>query len=65
VASPLSSVLTFGWRAMLKIKHVPEQLLDVTRFTPEYVRADVHRTCSAGAIAGSTPSTSTTPAGIR
>ncbi|MFD0691978.1 ABC transporter permease [Actinomadura fibrosa] len=22
--------MTFGWRAMLKIKHVPEQLLDVT-----------------------------------
>ena len=26
----LSACLTFGWRAMLKIKHVPEQLLDVT-----------------------------------
>ena len=24
--------LTFGWRAMLKIKHVPEQLFDVTAF---------------------------------
>ena len=22
--------LTFGWRGMLKVKHVPEQLLDVT-----------------------------------
>jgi ABC-2 type transport system permease protein len=29
-ASPLSSALTFGWRGMLKVKHVPEQLLDVT-----------------------------------
>jgi ABC-2 type transport system permease protein len=26
----LSTCLTFGWRGMLKIKHVPEQLLDVT-----------------------------------
>jgi ABC-2 type transport system permease protein len=29
---PLSASLTFGWRAMLKIKHVPEQLFDVTVF---------------------------------
>jgi ABC-2 type transport system permease protein len=27
---PLSTSLTFAWRAALKIKHVPEQLLDVT-----------------------------------
>jgi ABC-2 type transport system permease protein len=27
---PLSAAVTFGWRGMLKIKHVPEQLLDVT-----------------------------------
>jgi ABC-2 type transport system permease protein len=26
----VSACLTFGWRGMLKIKHVPEQLLDVT-----------------------------------
>jgi len=26
----LSAALTFGWRGMLKVKHVPEQLLDVT-----------------------------------
>jgi ABC-2 type transport system permease protein len=26
---PLSTAITFGWRGMLKIKHVPEQLLDV------------------------------------
>ncbi len=26
----LAACLTFGWRGMLKIKHVPEQLLDVT-----------------------------------
>jgi ABC-2 type transport system permease protein len=29
-ASALSSVATLGWRAMLKIKHVPFQLFDVT-----------------------------------
>ncbi|CAL9470207.1 Daunorubicin_doxorubicin resistance ABC transporter permease protein DrrB [Streptomyces sp. enrichment culture] len=28
----LSTSLTFGWRAVLKIKHVPEQLFDVTAF---------------------------------
>jgi len=28
--SALANALTFGWRGMLKIKHVPEQLLDVT-----------------------------------
>jgi ABC-2 type transport system permease protein len=31
-ASAVSSSLTFGWRALLKIKHVPEQLFDVTMF---------------------------------
>ena len=30
--SALSASITFGWRAMLKIKHVPEQLFDVTVF---------------------------------
>ena len=30
--SPLSASMTFGWRAMLRIKHVPEQLFDVTAF---------------------------------
>jgi ABC-2 type transport system permease protein len=29
-ASALSAALTFGWRGMLKVKHVPEQLVDVT-----------------------------------
>ncbi|HET6711195.1 ABC transporter permease [Amycolatopsis sp.] len=28
----LSTSVTFGWRAVLKIKHVPEQLFDVTAF---------------------------------
>lgn len=27
---PLSTSLTFAWRALLKIKHIPEQLFDVT-----------------------------------
>ena len=26
---PVLTSLTFGWRALLKIKHVPEQLVDV------------------------------------
>jgi ABC-2 type transport system permease protein len=30
--SAWSAAVTFGWRAMLKIKHVPEQLFDVTMF---------------------------------
>jgi ABC-2 type transport system permease protein len=29
-ASVVQSTLAFGWRGMLKVKHVPEQLLDVT-----------------------------------
>ena len=29
--SPLSASLSFAWRAMLKIKHVPMQLFDVVR----------------------------------
>ncbi|GIJ29745.1 transport permease protein [Micromonospora qiuiae] len=30
--SPLAASLAFSWRAVLKIKHVPEQLFDVTAF---------------------------------
>jgi ABC-2 type transport system permease protein len=30
--NPLAASLTFGWRALLKIKHVPFQLFDVTMF---------------------------------
>ena len=29
-AEPASAALTFGWRGMLKVEHVAEQLLDVT-----------------------------------
>ena len=28
-ASPFSNALAFGWRAILKFKHVPEQLFDL------------------------------------
>jgi ABC-2 type transport system permease protein len=31
-ASPWAAIITLGWRAMLKIKHVPFQLFDVTAF---------------------------------
>src|SRR5688500_13904247 len=31
-ATPWGATLTLGWRAMLKIKHVPFQLFDVTAF---------------------------------
>lgn len=31
-AGPASASITYGWRALLKIKHVPEQLFDVTMF---------------------------------
>src|SRR5688500_3831186 len=31
-ASALSASITLGWRALLKIKHVPFQLFDVTAF---------------------------------
>jgi ABC-2 type transport system permease protein len=33
----LAASLTFGWRAMLKIKHVPMQLFDVTAFPIMFV----------------------------
>jgi daunorubicin/doxorubicin transport system permease protein len=51
-ASPLSAVLTFGWRAMLKIKHVPEQLLDVTITPVMFVLMFTY--LFGGAVAGST-----------
>ncbi|GAB3062471.1 ABC transporter permease [Sediminivirga luteola] len=31
-SGPVSASLTYGWRALLKIKHIPEQLFDVTIF---------------------------------
>ncbi|UFQ16987.1 MULTISPECIES: ABC transporter permease [Streptomyces] len=49
--SALSASLTFGWRAMLKIKHVPEQLFDVTAFPIMMVL--MYTYLFGGALAGS------------
>ena len=51
-ASALSAALTFGWRGMLKIRHVPEQLLDVTITPVMFVLMFTY--LFGGAIAGST-----------
>jgi ABC-2 type transport system permease protein len=51
-ASAASAALTFGWRGMLKIKHVPEQLLDVTMTPVLFVLMFTY--LFGGAIAGST-----------
>lgn len=50
--SPLSAALTFGWRGMLKIKHVPEQLIDVTLTPVLFVLMFTYM--FGGAISGST-----------
>jgi ABC-2 type transport system permease protein len=47
-----TSALTFGWRGMLKIKHVPEQLIDVT-ITPVLFTL-LFTYMYGGAISGST-----------
>ncbi|MFG2429990.1 ABC transporter permease [Streptomyces sp. NPDC048590] len=52
--SALSASFTFGWRAMLKIKHVPEQLFDVTVFPIMMVLMFTY--LFGGALAGSTES---------
>ena len=51
-ASPVSAALTFGWRGMLKVKHVPEQLLDVTITPVMFLLLFTY--LFGGAIAGST-----------
>jgi ABC-2 type transport system permease protein len=51
-ASALSAALTFGWRGMLKVKHVPEQLLDVTITPVMFVLMFTY--IFGGAISGST-----------
>jgi ABC-2 type transport system permease protein len=48
----LSAALTFGWRGMLKVKHVPEQFLDVTITPVMFVLMFTY--LFGGAIAGST-----------
>src|SRR5690625_2878524 len=50
-AGPLSASLTYGWRALLKIKHVPEQLFDVTIFP--IMMTVMFTYIFGGAIAGS------------
>ena len=51
-ASALHAVAAFGWRGMLKIKHVPEQLIDVTLTPVLFVLMFTY--IFGGAIAGST-----------
>ncbi|CAN5869172.1 ABC transporter permease [soil metagenome] len=51
-ATGLSASLTFWWRAMLKIKHVPEQLFDVTAFPIMFLLMFTY--LFGGALAGST-----------
>jgi ABC-2 type transport system permease protein len=48
----LSTSFTFWWRAMLKIKHVPEQLFDVTAFPVMFLLMFTY--LFGGALAGST-----------
>ena len=52
--SPLATALTFAWRGLLKIKHVPEQLLDVTVFPVMMLL--MFTFLFGGAVAGSTSS---------
>src|SRR5918994_1724198 len=51
-ASAVSAAITFGWRGMLKVKHVPEQLLDVTITPVMFVLMFTY--LFGGAVAGST-----------
>ncbi|MET0196846.1 MULTISPECIES: ABC transporter permease [Nocardiaceae] len=48
----VASSLSFGWRALLKIKHVPEQLFDVTMFPIMFTLLFTY--LFGGALAGST-----------
>jgi ABC-2 type transport system permease protein len=50
--APLTQCLTYGWRGMLKIKHVPEQLLDVTVTPVMFLIMFTY--LFGGAVAGST-----------
>ncbi|MBY6675631.1 ABC transporter permease [Rhodococcus sp. BP-149] len=50
--SSMSAALSFGWRALLKIKHVPEQLFDVTMFPVMFTL--MFTFLFGGALAGST-----------
>lgn len=50
--SPTQASLTFAWRAVLRIRHVPEQLLDVTLFPVMFLVMFTY--LFGGAVAGST-----------
>ncbi|MBJ8345084.1 ABC transporter permease [Antrihabitans sp. YC2-6] len=50
--SAFSTSITFAWRALLKIKHVPEQLFDVTMFPIMFTLMFTY--LFGGALAGST-----------
>jgi ABC-2 type transport system permease protein len=50
--SGLATSLAFGWRALLRIKHVPEQLFDVTVFPVMFLLLFTY--LFGGALAGST-----------
>ena len=54
----LAASVSFGWRAMLKIKHVPMQLFDVTMFPIMFTLLFTY--LFGGALAGSPASTSRT-----
>ena len=49
--TPLAASIAFGWRAMLKIRHVPMQLFDVTAFPIMFVL--LYTYLFGGALAGS------------
>ncbi len=51
-ASAVSAALTFAWRGMLKVRHVPEQLLDVTITPVMFVLLFTY--VFGGAVSGST-----------
>jgi len=51
-ASALSAALTFAWRGVLKVRHVPEQLLDVTVTPVMFVLMFTY--IFGGAVSGST-----------
>jgi ABC-2 type transport system permease protein len=53
---PMSAAATFGWRGLLKIKHVPEQLIDAT-ITPVLFLL-MFTYLFGGAVAGSTSDSS-------
>jgi ABC-2 type transport system permease protein len=50
--SAVSAALTFGWRGMLKVKHVPEQLIDATLTPVLFLLMFTYM--FGGALAGST-----------